>query len=118
MELDKFFQGCDRSKHIFEPLNKIIAPLRTMKIRTTKSQIAFVRKKPLAWVWIPDRYLHGNHSPLVLTLSFPYRDESPRWKETVEPRQGHFTHHLELYSEMDIDQEVNGWLKKAWNNAL
>jgi hypothetical protein len=56
-------------------------------------------------------------APLVLTLSFPYRHGSPRWKEIVEPAPGRFTHHLELYSTADIDDEVTGWLRDARTTA-
>jgi hypothetical protein len=86
-------------------------------MRVTKSQVAFRRNKAFAWAWTPDRYLHGKHAPLVLTLGFPYRDGSPRWKEIVEPKPGRFTHHLELYSTTDIDDEVRTKLRAAWDAA-
>lgn len=83
----------------------------------TKSQVAFRRRKAFAWAWIPDRYLHGDHAPLVLTLSFAERNESPRWKQIVQPTPKHFTHHLELWSETEIDAEVRSWLREAWEAA-
>jgi hypothetical protein len=66
---------------------------------------------------MPGTYLRGRHAPLVLTLSFRHRDPSPRWKEIVEPKPGRFTHHLELYSATDIDDEVCSWLQAAWEAA-
>jgi hypothetical protein len=54
----------------------------------------------------------------VLTLALRRRDPSPRWKEIVEPARGRFTHHLELHSVDDIDQEVRGWLSDAWLLAM
>ena len=68
-------------------------------------------------VWMPGQYLKGDTAPLVLTLFLPWRDSSPRWKEIVEPAPGRFTHHLELYSPEDIDNEVKAWLRQAWVNA-
>ena len=50
----------------------------------------------------------------MLTLSLQRRDPSPRWKEVVEPAPGRFTHHLELYTTADIDDEVLDWLREAW----
>ena len=114
MTLDEFFAGYDDSRPIFEALRGTIEDLGSSEIRVTKSQVAFCRKKAFAWAWIPDRYLHGNHAPLVLTLNFRHRDPSPRWKEIVEPHPGRFTHHLELYSTADIDDEVRDWLRAAW----
>jgi hypothetical protein len=86
-------------------------------MRVTKSQVAFYRMKAFAWTWIPDRYLHGKHAPLVLTLGFRYRDPSLRWKEIIEPYPGRFTHHLELHSTTDIDAEVCSWLRAAWEQG-
>jgi hypothetical protein len=63
---------------------------------------------------MPGQYLRGKTAPLVLTLSFPGRNVSPRWKEIVEPTPGRFTHHLELHSVADIDDELGGWLRDAW----
>ena len=83
----------------------------------TKSQVAFRRRKAFAWAWIPGKYLGGETAPLVLTLSLRSRDPSARWMEIVEPSLGRFTHHLELYSPSDIDEEVRDWLQCAWQTA-
>ncbi len=117
MTLDEFFTGYDDSRALFEALREAIEVLGPAEIRVTKSQVAFYHKKAFAWTWVPDRYLHGKHAPLVLTLSFRYRDTSPRWKEIVEPYPGRFTHHLELYSPADVDDEVRGWLRAARDAA-
>jgi hypothetical protein len=87
------------------------------EVRVTKSQVAFRRGRAFAWAWMPGRYLHGNHAPLVLTLVFADRSESYCWKEIVEPTPGRYTHHLELHSASDIDDEVQGWLCEAWESA-
>jgi hypothetical protein len=42
---------------------------------------------------------------------------SPRWKEIVEPAPGRFTHHLELHSTADVDDEVQSWLQEAWEST-
>lgn len=87
------------------------------EVRVTRSQVAFRRSKAFAWAWVPDRYLHGRHAPLVLTLSFAWRDSSPRWKEIVEPAPGRFTHHLEMYSAAEVDDQVRCWLQEVWQAA-
>ena len=118
MTLDEFFTGYEASRPIFEALRETIEELGPVAIRVTKSQVAFNRKKAFAWAWVPDRYLHGKHAPLVLTLGLRYRDPSPRWKEIVEPHPGRFTHHLELHSAAEIDGEVCSWLRAAWEAAV
>ena len=117
MTLDEFFAGHADSWQLFEVLRSAIEDLGPVEMRITKSEVAFCRKKAFAWAWTPGRYLHGKHALLVLTLGFRQRDASPRWKEIVEPKPGRFTHHLELHSTTDIDDEVRTWLQAAWAAA-
>jgi len=115
--LDEFFAGLQESKGLFEAVLKEIHAHGAAEMKVSKSQIAFRRRKAFAWMWVPGKYLRGKTAPLVLTLSFRSRSSSPRWKEIVEPYPGRFTHHLELYSTQDIDDEVRGWLHDAWQAA-
>ena len=84
------------------------------EVRVSKSQVAFRNRRMFAAVWMPEQYLRRKAAPLVLTIALRRRDESPRWKEVVEPTPGRFTHHLELYSPADIDGEARQWLQEAW----
>jgi hypothetical protein len=118
MTPDEYFEGHTESRNLFESLRAAIESIGAVDIRVTKSQIAFYRRKPFAWAWIPGKYLHGRGAPLVLTLSFDRRDLSPRWKEIVEPAPGRFTHHLEVNSGADVDDQVRGWLREAWTKAV
>jgi hypothetical protein len=113
LTLDEFFTGWAQSKQLFEALSPMINALGAVELRVTKSQVAFRRRKAFAWAWIPGKYLHGKTAPLVLTVSLPERDASPRWKEIVEPVHGRFIHHLELYAVDEIDEEVRAWLHAA-----
>jgi hypothetical protein len=117
MDLDEFFAGNEASRQIFDTLLWMAESLGQVELCVTKSQVAFRRSRAFAWAWMPGSYLRGKHAPLVLTISLQRRDSSPRWKEIVEPRPGRFTHHLELYSSDEIDDEVRAWLQEAWNGA-
>lgn len=117
MTLDEFFAGQEDSRRIFETLRSAVDALKPVQLRITKSQIAFRRRRAFAWAWMPGAYLRGQHAPLVLSLSLQRQDSSPRWKEIVEPTPGRFTHHLELRSTADIDDEVRFWLQEAWAAA-
>jgi hypothetical protein len=117
MTLDEFFSGHEESRQLLDELQRMMDSIGPAELRVTKSQVAFRRRKAFAWAWMPTQYLCGQRAPLVLTLAFRHRDDSPRWKETVEPRPGHFTHHLELYSTEDLDDEVFNWLRSAWTTA-
>lgn len=117
MTLDDFFAGRGDSRLIFEAVRGAIDAVGPSEIRVTKSQVAFRRRRAFAWAWMPGQYLRGRPAPLVLTVALRRQDSSPRWKEIVEPRPGRFTHHLELCSAADIDDEVGGWLREAWSDA-
>ena len=117
MTLDEFFAGWEESRQIFDVLRGAVEAAGVADVRVTKSQVAFRRRRAFAWAWVPDRYLRGKHAPLVLSLPFRLRDPSLRWKEIVEPAQGRFMHHLDLYSAAEIDDEVRAWLLEAWASA-
>jgi len=117
MSLEAYFGGDEIARQLFEAVRHAVDRAGGADLRVTKSQIAFRARIAFAWVWIPGRYLNGNVAPLVLTVGLPYRDPSPRWKEIVEPAPGRFTHHLELYSVEDVDDEVVAWLKAASTTA-
>jgi hypothetical protein len=120
MTLDEFFAGQEQSRQLFDALRQVVEAIGPVELRVTKSQVAFrrtavpSRPKAFAWAWRPGQYIRGRTAPLVLTLGLRRRDASPRWKEIVEPTPGWFTHHLELYSGGDIDEEVRLWLREAW----
>lgn len=116
--LEQHFAGSDqRSREIFDLVRVAIESIGACEMRVTKSQIGFRRRAGFAWTWMPAKYLRGNVAPLVLTITLNRRDESPRWKEIVEPQPGRFTHHLEIRSKEDIDGDVLKWIREAWSQA-
>ena len=117
MTSDEFFANQPQSKQLFETVRREVESLGETSMRVTKSQVAFRRRRGFAWVWMPGMYLKRETPPLVLTLSLPRRDGSPRWKEIVEPYPGRCTHHLELRDQAEIDDEVRSWLKEAWETG-
>jgi hypothetical protein len=118
MTEEEFFDGYPRSKILYEAVKNTIAQIGTAEIHVTKSQVAFRRRKNFAWVWIPGRSLRGKKlAPLVLTFSLTRSDPSPRWKQIVQTAPRRYTHHLELFSPVDIDGQVCDWLLNAWKSA-
>jgi hypothetical protein len=115
--LDAFFAGHDDSRRIFDALHRAVEALGETEVRVSKSQVAFRRKQPFAWAWRPEQYLGPGRPPLVLTVGLRRRDGSTRWKEVVEPARGRFTHHLELHAPSEVDEQVRGWLREAWERA-
>lgn len=116
MTPEEYFDGHQDSARLFEVVKRAIAAIGPAEICASKSQIAFRRRVNFAFVWIPALYLERG-APLVLTVGLRRRSHSPRWKQVVEPSPGHFTHHLELREPDDVDAEVRGWLREAWEQA-
>lgn len=112
-KLDSFFADRPLSREIFEAVRQAVESLGPAELQVSKSQVAFRRRVNFALVWVPEQVLRRPAAPLVLTLSFPRRDPSPRWKQVVEIGPARFTHHLELYSPADIDAQVTAWLRSA-----
>lgn len=117
MSPDEFFGDHALSKTLYEAVHHELEAIGEMSMRVSKSQIAFRRRRGFAWVWMPGQYRGGRGAPLVLTVSLPYRDASPRWKEIVEPAPERYIHHLELDDPAQIDDEVREWLRLAWDLA-
>lgn len=116
--LEQYFSGSDPlSRELFEAVRSAVEVVGPAEMRVTKSQVAFRRRIGFAYVWMPGQYVRGNVAPLVLTVDLGRVHPSPRWKQVVEPRHGLFTHHLELRSAGQVDDEVIGWLREAWERA-
>jgi len=118
MTLEEFFKGQADSRRLFDALYAAVSAIGLAEVRVTKSQVAFRRRIAFAWAWMPRTVLRGRGAPLVLTLALRRQDASPRWKQVVEPYPGRYTHHLELYAEEEIDDEVLRWIKEAWEQAV
>ena len=117
MTLDEYFNGNNQSRLLFDCLREIVESLGPVEILVQQSQVAFRRNKSFAYAWMPGKYLPGRGAPLVLTIGFRRRDMSPRWKKVVGAAPGRYTHHMEIHSQNDIDDEVCAWLKEAWKSA-
>lgn len=117
ISLEQYFDGHLESREIFDCLCAIIEAMGFVEKRVMESQIAFCRNRTFAYVWMPRKYRQGRGAPLALTLSLRRRDLSPRWKVVVPLTPSQFTHHLELHSENEIDDQVCQWLQEAWIQA-
>lgn len=117
LSLDAYFDGWPLSRRLFDLLSQVVAEVGSARVRVTRSQVAFSRRRSFAWAWIPGKYLTGHVAPLVLSLSLQRRDPSPRWKEVVQSAPGRFMHHLEIWDAAALDGEARRWLAEAWRLA-
>ena len=98
------------------PVGPALGELIDLETRVSASQIAYRHGRTFAIVWRPGRYVHSD-VPLVLSLVLREPLSSTRVKEVVNVARDAWMHHLELRSVDEVDDEVRGWLKKAWDGA-
>jgi len=115
--ISEYLAGSATARWLRDAAIRAIESVGPSTHRTTRSQIAFRRRRGFAWIWAPRMYLTKGAAPLVLSIAAPHRLRSRRWKKVVEPTPGVFMHHLEVRRVRDIDAEVRAWLHTAWGAA-
>ena len=101
---------------LLQEVEHAVSELGDVEVETSKSQIAFRRRRQFAYVWRPGQYV-ASDVPLVLSVALPYKLASERFKEVAHPSERVWMHHLELRAAQDVDEEVRGWLAAAYANA-
>lgn len=114
---EQFFAGHPDGLAIFDAVADAVAELDAGVVPDVqKSQIAFRRRRGFAFVWRPGQYV-TSRVPAVLSLALPRPVFSPRIKSVVHPAPRSWMHHLELTDVDQVDDEVRGWLREAYDAA-
>jgi Domain of unknown function (DUF5655) len=117
MQAEDFFAGHPDALAVFEKVRAVLGRLGPVEVRTSKSQVAFRRKRGFAFLWLPGRYLSKPTAEVVLSIGLGRHDPSARFKEVAHPAPAQWMHHLEIHDIGDIDDEVVGWLQEAADRA-
>lgn len=102
---------------VYKKVRGYLDELGSFEVRTTKSQIAFRRKRGFAYLWLPGQYLTHPEAEVVLSIALGREVRSERIKEVVHPSSRHWMHHLEVHSPDEVDDEVVDWLREAFERA-
>ena len=87
-------------------------------VKVQKSQISFYGRHLFAAASLPVRRRKDwPKMCLMVTVGLPYRLDSPRVVAASEPYPGRWTHHVLVTEADQIDEELMGWLREAWNFA-
>lgn len=113
--IEDFFEGRPGSLGLFNAVREYIESLGPVKIEVMKTQVSFGARTKFAWVWLPQA-ITGNRpeSSITVTFSADHRIEDEQIAESVEPRPGHWTHHVVVEEESGINEELRGWLRDAY----
>ena len=112
-----FFAGSELGLSTLARVRDVLATHPDVSERTTRSQVAFRRRKGFAFLWRPGQYLRHPEAEVVLSLGLSRRVGSSRFKEVVHPARTTWVHHLEVHDVGDLDDEVAGWLREAADGA-
>ena len=117
MQPEDFFADHLDARAVFEKVRSVLNRLGPLEVRTSKSQVAFRRKRGFAFLWLPGRYLSKPTAEVVLSIALGRHDPSARFKEVAHPAPSQWMHHLEIHDVGDVDDEVVGWLREAADRA-
>ena len=111
-----FFNDHMDSFPLYERLEELILEqIPDVKIKVSKTQISFSNKRGFAFVsFNPCR--RAKERPevwMTITFGLSYRKDSPRIDVATEPYPNHWTHHILVGSEEEIDAELMGWVREA-----
>ena len=110
-----FFQPHPAALPVYESLLAMLeSTTPEASVRIQKTQISFYGRHLFAAVSLRRRRTWPKDC-LVLTLGLPFQPASPRFAETVEPYPGRWTCHLPLCASEQLDEEVRGWIRQAWD---
>jgi hypothetical protein len=82
-------------------------------VTTSKSQVAFRRRRGFAYLWLPGKYLRRPNVDVVLSLALSRELPSGRFKEITRSAPAIWMHHLEVHSVAELDDEMAAWLSEA-----
>ncbi|GAA1729681.1 hypothetical protein GCM10009809_26580 [Isoptericola hypogeus] len=87
-------------------------------VRTTKTQVAFRRRRGFAYVWPPWVGLRDHvDAPAVVSFALGQELASPRVKQVVHPSSRVWMHHVEVRDPGELDDEIAGWVREAYDAA-
>ena len=114
-----FFDGHPAELALYEALFRAVEEtFPAGRVKVQKSQISFYGRHLFAAASLPVR--RRKDWPkicLVVTVGLSYRLESPRVAVASEPYPGRWTHHILVTEAGQIDEELMGWLREAWDFA-
>ena len=111
-----FFDGKPEELALYEALLAALANPGEVKAEAHRTQISLRNRKvfacvsflrPLRKAQLPEHYV-------TLTLGLPYPLVSPRIAAVTEAQKRRWTHHIVLSSPSELDDELLGWLREAW----
>ena len=115
-----FFNNKPELFPIYETVRDMIyADFDDVKVKVSKTQIAFSNKYQFAFVSLPFRKIKGSpDSAILLTFGLGRKAEHLRIFMATEPYPGRWTHHVMIKSVEEVDTQVKEWISEAYHFTL
>ena len=112
-----FFDGHPAELALYEALFRAVEEtFPAGRVKVQKSQISFYGRHLFAAASLPVRRRKGwPRICLVVTFGLGRRLDSLRVAAASEPYPGRWTHHILVTEAGQIDTELMGWLREAWD---
>ena len=113
-----FFNTMPGALPLYEALRqKLLAEFPDATLKAQKSQITFKARYGFAFVSL--RRMKGCPEVfMIVSFGLSHRLSSPRVAVAVEPYPNRWTHHVIVWEEGQLDDELMGWLREAHDFAL
>jgi len=117
-DIENVFGRMPGALELYGHVERLLLGFPGVTVVARKTQVGFRHKRMFAWVWLPIRRVKGRpESYVVLSLGLRRKIDSARAAGAVEPYPGRWTNHLIIAREADLDDELIGWLKEAYEFA-
>lgn len=111
-----FFDAMPGALPLYDALRAQLVAFPGVSVKVAKTQITFRARYGFAFVSL--RRMRGCPAVfLILTLGLGARLDSPRVAVAVEPYPGRWTHHIILSHPVQLDDELLGWCRAAYDFA-
>lgn len=108
-----FFDGQPDRLALYEALFRLLnGAFPEASVKVQKSQISFYGGHLFAMVSLPRR---KRDPGIVVSFGLGRREPSPRIGVAVEPYPNRWTHHVAVTTAAELDGELLGWLREAWD---
>lgn len=112
-----FFEDHLEALPLYEAFEAQVERLGEVNIRVQKTQITFSNRHNFAFVsFLPARKAKDRPKTYItVTFGLGRRVDSPRIDIATEPYPGRWTHHVLVSSAEEIDGELMGWIREAYD---
>lgn len=111
-----FFDGKPEALALYEALTqRMQAALPEYTTKVQKSQISFYNRHLFAMVSLPRRKAERG---ILVSFGLAREVQSPRVAVATEPYPGRWTHHLPVTDAAQLDEELLGWLREAYDFGM